>query len=113
MVHKSIKAAGQLAKDGIDVEVIDPRTLVPLDKKTILESVAKTSRLVVVSESQLTCGMCSEIAAIVAEEGWSFLKAPIKRVAIPNTPVPFAPVMEKSVIPDEQQIIDAVKSVLA
>lgn len=113
MVHKSIRAAEQLAKDGIDVEVIDPRTLVPLDKKTILESVAKTSRLVVVNESQLTCGMCSEIAAIVADEGWSSLKAPIKRVAVPDTPVPFAPIMEKSVIPDEQRIIEAVKLVLA
>jgi pyruvate dehydrogenase E1 component beta subunit len=112
MVHKAIKAAGQLAKEGIDVEVIDPRTLVPLDKKTILESVQKTSRLVVVSESQLTCGMCSEIAAIVADEGWSSLKAPIKRVAVPDTPVPFAPIMEKSVIPNEQGIIEAVKSVL-
>jgi acetoin:2,6-dichlorophenolindophenol oxidoreductase subunit beta len=112
MVHKSIKAAEQLAKEGIDVEVIDPRTLVPLDKKTILESVAKTSRLVIASESQLTCGMCSEIAAIVAEEGWSYLKAPIKRVAVPDTPVPFAPIMEKNVIPDEQRIIEAVNSVL-
>ena len=112
MVHKAVKAAVQLAKEGIDVEVIDPRTLVPLDTKTILESVRKTSRLVIVSDGQLTCGVTSEIAAIVAEQGFSYLKAPVKRVAIPDTPVPFAPVMEKSVIPDEQQIIEAVKSTL-
>lgn len=112
MVHKAVKAAAQLAKEGIDVEVIDPRTLVPLDKETILRSVRKTSRLVVVSEGQLTCGMTSEIAAMVADEGLWYLDAPIKRVAVPDTPVPFAPIMELSVIPGEQRIIEAVKSII-
>ena len=112
MVHKAIKAAEQLADDGIDVEVIDPRTLVPLDEETILQSVRKTSRLVVVSEGQLTCGMTSEISAMVAEKALLQLKAPIKRVAVPDTPIPFAPVMEKYVVPDEQRITDAVRSVL-
>ncbi len=112
MVHKAVKAAEQLKEEGIDVEVIDPRTLVPLDKETILKSVRKTSKLVVVSEGQLTSGMSSEISAMVAEKGLLHLKAPIKRVAVPDTPIPFAPVMEKCVIPDEQQIVDAVRSVL-
>jgi pyruvate dehydrogenase E1 component beta subunit len=112
MVHKAVRAAEQLANDGIEVEVIDPRTLVPLDEETILQSVRKTSRLVVVSEGQLSCGMTSEISAMVAEKAFPHLKAPIKRVAVPNTPIPFAPVMEERVVPDEEQIIDAIRSVL-
>ena len=112
MVHKAVRAAEQLQEEGIDIEVIDPRTLVPLDKESILQSVRKTSRLVVVSEGQLTCGMTSEISAMVVENAWPYLRAPIKRVAVPDTPIPFAPVMEKCVIPDEQRIIDAVRSVL-
>lgn len=112
MVHKAVKAAEQLKEEGIDAEVIDPRTLVPLDKETILQSVRKTSRLVVVSEGQLTCGMTSEISAMVAEKALFQLKAPVKRVTVPDTPIPFAPVMERNAIPDEQQIADAVRSVL-
>ncbi len=112
MVHKAVKAAEQFADDGIDVEVIDPRTLVPLDEETILQSVRKTSRLVVVSEGQLTCGMTSEISAMVAEKALFDLKAPIKRVAVLDTPIPFAPVMERNAVPDEQRITDAVRSVL-
>ncbi len=112
MVHKAVKAAEQLKAEGIDVEVIDPRTLVPLDEETILQSVRKTSRLVVVSEGQLTCGMTSEISAMVAEKGLLHLRAPIKRVAVPDTPIPFAPVMERNAIPDEQRITDAVRSVM-
>jgi pyruvate dehydrogenase E1 component beta subunit len=112
MVHKAVKAAEQLKEEGIDAEVIDPRTLVPLDEETILQSVRKTSRLVVVSEGQLSCGMTSEISAMVAEKAFPHLKAPIKRVAVPNTPIPFAPVMEERVVPDEEQIIDAIRSIL-
>ena len=112
MVHKAVKAAERLANDGIDVEVIDPRTLVPLDEETILQSVRKTSRLVVISEDVLTCGMTSEISAMVAEKALLYLKAPIKRVAVLDTPIPFAPVMESNAIPDEQRIADAVRSVL-
>ena len=112
MVHKSIKAAEELEKQGIDVEIIDPRTLVPLDKEMILKSVKKTGRLVIVSEDVLTCGVTSEIAAIVSEDALFYLDAPIKRVATPDTPIPFAPVMEKAVIPDEGRIIEAIKSVV-
>lgn len=112
MVHKSLAAAEALEEEGIDVEVIDPRTLVPLDRETILKSVEKTSRLVIVSEDVCTCGFTAEIAAIVAEEGMMSLDAPIKRVAVPDTPIPFAPVMERAVIPNEQKIIEAIKFVL-
>ena len=111
-VHRAIGAAAQLAAEGVDVEVIDPRTLVPLDKRTILESVEKTSRLVVVSEDVVRCGVTAEIAAVVAEEGMYYLDAPIKRVAVPDTPIPFAPEMEKAVLPSEERIIDAVREVM-
>ena len=113
MVHKAIKAAQQLEQEGIDAEIIDPRTLIPFDREAILNSVEKTSRLVIVSEDVLTCGVASEIAAMVAEYGLMSLDAPIKRVAVPDTPIPFAPEMEKAVIPDEERIIEAVKSTLS
>lgn len=112
MVHKALKAAGQLEKEGIDIEVIDPRTLVPLDRQAILESVRKTGRLVVASEDVLTCGFTSEVAACIAEEGAYYLEAPVKRVAVMDTPIPFAPSMEKDVIPSEENIIDAVRTVM-
>lgn len=112
MLHKSIKAAKELEKEGISVEVIDPRTLVPLDTGTILKSVEKTGRLVIVSEDVLMCGFGAEISAMVAENAVQFLKAPVKRIGIPNTPVPFAPNNEARVIPQEQQIIDTIKSIL-
>jgi pyruvate dehydrogenase E1 component beta subunit len=111
MVHKALKVADQLA-GRLDVEVIDPRTLVPLDRQTILESVAKTSRLVVVSEDVLTCGVSSEIAAMVAEHGLMYLDAPIRRVAVPDTPIPFAPAMEKAVIPQQEHILRAIAEVV-
>jgi len=112
MLHKSIKAAKALEKEGISVEVIDPRTLVPLDKETILKSVEKTGRLVIVSEDVITCGFTAEIAAVVSENALFSLDAPIKRVAAPHTPIPFAPNNEAMVIPQEQDVIDAIKSVL-
>lgn len=112
MLHKSIKAAKILEKEGVDVEVIDPRTLVPLDKDTILRSVEKTGKLVIVSEDVVTCGFASEIAAVVSENALFSLDAPIKRVCVPHTPIPFAPNNEIMVIPQEQNIIDAIKSVI-
>jgi pyruvate dehydrogenase E1 component beta subunit len=112
-VSVAIAAAERLAAEGIDVEVIDPRTLVPLDKAAILASVAKTGRLVVADETRLSCGVASEIAAIVAEEGFRSLKAPIIRVARPNAPVSAAPTHEAYVIPTPEKIVAAVKRVLA
>jgi acetoin:2,6-dichlorophenolindophenol oxidoreductase subunit beta len=113
MVHKALAAAARLAAEGVEVEVIDPRTLVPLDRETILASVRRTGRLVVASEDVLTCGVASEIAAIAAEEAVWSLDAPIVRVSVPDTPIPFAPNNEASVIPGEAQIIQAVRKVLA
>jgi pyruvate dehydrogenase E1 component beta subunit len=109
MLQKSLKAASRLETEGIDVEIIDPRTLVPLDKRTILDSVRKTSRLVIVDEDYERCGFASEVAAIVADEAFDRLDGPIKRVTTPNVPIPFAPVLEKAVIPDEVKIIEAVR----
>jgi pyruvate dehydrogenase E1 component beta subunit len=112
MVQKSLKAAKQLETEGIDVEIVDPRTLVPLDKNSILDSVKKTSRLVIVDEDYERCGFASEVAAIVADEIFDSLDAPIKRVCTPNVPIPFAPILEKAVIADEQKIIRTVKEVV-
>ena len=112
MVHKALAAAASLAAEGIEVEVIDPRTLVPLDRETILASVRKTGRLVVASEDVLTCGVASEIAAIAAEQAMWSLDAPVVRVAVPDTPIPFAPSNEAAVIPQVATIVEAVRKVL-
>jgi pyruvate/2-oxoglutarate/acetoin dehydrogenase E1 component len=112
MVHKALAAAEQLAKSGVNAEVVDPRTLAPLDKAAILASVKKTGRLVIVSEDTKTAGVSAEIAAIVAEEAVDYLDAPIKRVAEPDTPIPFSPPLESFVIPDEKRIIKAVKEII-
>ena len=112
MVHKAVGAAEKLEKEGIDAEVVDPRTLTPLDKNAIFKSVKKTGRLVVVSEDCKTAGVSAEIAAVVAEEAIDYLDAPIRRVAEPDTPIPFSPTLEQYVIPDEAAIIKAVKAVV-
>ncbi len=112
MVHKALEAAEDLAKEGIEVEVVDPRTLSPLDKETIINSVKKTHRLVIVHEAVKQAGPGAEIAAIVAEEAFEYLDAPIKRVAAPFTPVPFSPVLESAYIPSKESIISAVKEVV-
>jgi pyruvate dehydrogenase E1 component beta subunit len=111
MVHKALNAAQELEREGINIEIVDPRTLTPLDKKTIINSIKKTGRLVIVSEDCKTAGVSAEIAAIVAEEAIDYLDAPIKRVAEPDTPIPFSPPLEHYVIPDEKTIIKAVKEV--
>ena len=112
MVHESLKAAEELSKSGVEVEIIDPRTLVPLDKGAIVESVKKTGRLLIVEEDCKTCGVGAEIAAIVAEEAFDFLESPIKRIAEPDTPIPFSPVLETFVIPDEKAIVKGVEELL-
>ena len=112
MVHRSLQAAKVLEADGIEAEVIDVRTLVPLDEETIFASVRKSGRLVVVEEDNLTGGWGAEVAARVADSCIGSLEAPIRRVAAPDTPVPFAPVMENYYIPSVQKIVDAVKDLL-
>ena len=109
-MYRALAAAEQLAEEGIEAEVIDPRTLVPLDEELILESVRKTGRLVIVEEDNLTGGWAADVAAIVAEEALFWLDAPIKRVSAPDTPVPFAPVMEQFYVPSEERVVQAVKS---
>ncbi len=112
MVHKAIEAADELAKQGISAEVIDPRTLVPLDKKTLIDSVKKTGRLVLVTEETKTGATTAEIAAIVQEEAFDWLDAPIKRVNAPDTPVPFSPPLEQAFIPNKDRIISAVREIV-
>lgn len=108
MLYRALAAAEVLAEKGISAEVIDPRTLVPLDKELILESVRKTGRLVIVEEDNLTNGWGAEVAAIAADEAFIWLDAPIKRLAAPDVPPPFAPVLEAEYLPNEQKIIQAV-----
>ncbi|MDQ0414322.1 alpha-ketoacid dehydrogenase subunit beta [Mesobacillus stamsii] len=108
MTHQATAAAKILEEKGISAEVIDIRSLVPLDKEAILSSVRKTHRLVVVDEDYLSFGFTSEIAAIVAEEALYELEAPIKRLAIPDVPIPYSRDLEKYVIPNAQKIADAV-----
>jgi pyruvate dehydrogenase E1 component beta subunit len=112
MVHKSLAVAEALAKEGIEVEVIDPRTLTPFDEGTIIESVKKTHRLVVVTEEVAHAGSSAEIAARVADKAFDYLDAGIKRVTAPFTPVPFAPILEQEFIPSEAKITDAIYATL-
>lgn len=111
MVNLSLSAAEKLSGDGISVEVVDPRTLSPLDEESILESVRKTHRLVIVHEEVKFAGSGAEIAAIAAEKAFDYLDAPIIRVAAPFTPVPFSPTLEAEFIPSEEKIIEAVRTV--
>lgn len=110
MMYRAFAAAEILAEQGIEAEVIDPRTLVPLDKELILASVRKTGRLVIAEEDNLTGGWAAEIAAIVADEAFMWLDAPIKRVSAPDVPPPFAPILEREYVPDEEKIVAAVLS---
>ena len=111
MVHRALAAADTLQEKGVSLEVIDPRTIVPLDKQTIIESVEKTGRLVIISEEPWAGSFAAEVSAIVAEEAFDFLDAPIKRVCAPDTPVPFSPVLEKFWMPDEEGLIKAVTEI--
>jgi acetoin:2,6-dichlorophenolindophenol oxidoreductase subunit beta len=112
MVHFSLDAARELEKEGISVEVIDPRTLVPLDRDTILESVHKTNHLVVVNEEVERCGWAAEVSAMVQKHAFTDLDAPIERVCTRNTVLPFNPDLEKYVLPSRADIVRAVKTCL-
>jgi pyruvate/2-oxoglutarate/acetoin dehydrogenase E1 component len=114
MVYDALEAAEDMAKEGVSLEVIDPRTLVPLDRETILESVKKTGRLVVIDEACQTCGAAAEIIALVTADKAAFsrLKAAPARVCGLDVPVPFSPPMERYAIPDKARIIEAVRDVM-
>ncbi len=109
MVHSALEAAEILAKDGISLEVVDPRTVQPLDTDTILASVKKTHALVIAHEAVGFAGPGAEIAAQVAEKAFDYLDAPITRVAAPFCPVPFSPPLEQAFIPGAQDIVKAVR----
>lgn len=111
-VQTALTAAEQLAKKGIEAEVVDPRTLSPLDEETILASVAKTNRLIVIDEANPRCSIATDIAALVADKGFDTLDAPIKRVTAPHTPVPFSPVLEDLYLPSPEKVIQAVSELI-
>ena len=113
MVHRSMEAAKVLEKGGIDAEVIDVRTLVPFDWEAVFQSVRKTGRLIIVEEDNLTGGWGAEVAARVAESCIGYLDGPILRVAAPDTPVPFAPVMENFYVPSVERIVAAAQDLVA
>lgn len=108
----ALEAAERLADGGVAAEVIDVRTLVPLDRDTLLRSVAKTGRLVIADYAHRTCGAAAEIAAIVAEEGFESLRRPIQRVTTPDVNIPFAPALEKTLYPSAERIVAAARKIL-
>lgn len=109
MVHRSLSVAQKLGAEGIGLEIIDPRTLVPFDRETVIKSVRKTGRLIIVEEDTKTGGWGAEVAATISEEAIDYLDAPIKRVSALDTPIPASPPLEDYVIPNEERIIRAVK----
>jgi len=112
MLGVALKAAGALSSEGIEVEIVDLRTLLPLDKEAVIKSVEKTGRLVVLHEATRTGGFGAEIAALAAEEAFSSLKAPVRRLAAPDIPVPFSPPLEQFYIPNENQLVEVIKSIV-
>ncbi|MGI8477513.1 MAG: alpha-ketoacid dehydrogenase subunit beta [Thermomicrobiales bacterium] len=110
MVNRTLEAAGQLAAEGISVEVIDPRTVAPLDMGTILESVHKTGRLIIVDEDFGPAGMGAEISAQITEQAWDDLDAPIRRLNGLHTPIPYSPPLEAAVVPNVERIAAAIRS---
>lgn len=111
-VHTAMEAAQKLTGKGIEVEIVDPRSLSPLDEETILSSVAKTNRLIVMDEANPRCSMATDIAALVADKGFDTLDAPIKRITAPHTPVPFSPPLEDIYLPTSEKVIQVVSELL-
>jgi len=112
MLLIALEAASVLEEKGISLEVIDPRSLSPLDKETVIDSVSKTGRLMIVDEDTPQCSIASEIAAIVSEQCFDELDGPIRRVNAPHTPVPFSPALEKYFVPDVDRVIRTVKEMI-
>jgi 2-oxoisovalerate dehydrogenase E1 component beta subunit len=113
MVHLALEAAATLANDGIELEVVDLRTLVPLDKERILESVKKTSKVILLHEDVRTGGIAGELAAIIAEEAFEYLDGPIMRITAPDTPVPYSPPLEEFFLPKTSDIIRVARQLAA
>ena len=112
MVQYALEAARQLAEENISLEVIDPRTLVPLDRASIIASVKKTGRLLVADEAYLTCGIHGEIIASVAERAFKDLKTAPRRIGNPGVPVPFEPSLEETVLPTIDKIVNAAREMM-
>ena len=113
MAKLALEVAETLAEEDVDAEVVDPRSLSPLDSTTIVDSVRKTGRLVVVDESPPRCSIAADIAAMVSEQAFDALVAPVRRVTAPHSPVPLSPPLENAYVPDTERIIAAVRGVLA
>jgi 2-oxoisovalerate dehydrogenase E1 component beta subunit len=113
MVHTATEAADELAKEGFETEVLDLRTLIPWDKQKVLESVRRTSKVLVLHEDTRTGGFGGEIAATIAEEAFEDLDGPVMRVAAPDTPVPFSPPLEKAFIPQPEDVLNALRELAA
>jgi acetoin:2,6-dichlorophenolindophenol oxidoreductase subunit beta len=113
LVHESVDAAKQLEEQGVSVEIVDPRTLQPLDEETIIESVKKTNRCVVAHEAVTKMGFGAEVAAVVQHDAFDWLDAPIERVGAKFAPIPFAPVMEEFVVPHAKDVVEAVQRTVA
>ncbi len=111
-VNTALEAAAQLSEKGIDAEVLDPRSLSPLDEEAIFTSLEKTNRLIIIDEANPRCSIATDIAAIVADKGFDLLDAPIKRITAPHTPVPFSPVLEDQYLPTPDQIVSVTLELL-
>jgi pyruvate dehydrogenase E1 component beta subunit len=107
-VHTAAEAAQILAEEGVQAEVIDLRSLYPMDEAAVLASLEKTGRLVVIDEAPPHCGVASDVASLCADRGFDFLNAPVKKVTAPHTPVPFSPVLEDAYLPSADAIVAAV-----
>lgn len=112
MVHKALAVAQEMEAEGVSIEVVDPRTLCPLDKETIIDSFKKTGKMIIVDEGNRIGNFGSEVASIIAEEAVEYIQAPILKVTAPHVPVPYSPVLEKYYIPNEEGIKKAVHKVL-
>ena len=112
MVHFALQAAEILAKEGIDVEVVDLRTIKPMDKETVLNSVKKTNRVLCLQETWLTCGVAGEVAAVIADEAFDYLDAPVRRLGSPDCPAPFSPDLETYVLPSVEGIAAAARELM-
>jgi acetoin:2,6-dichlorophenolindophenol oxidoreductase subunit beta len=111
-VQTAVAAAELLARDGIDAEVLDLRSLQPLDEEAILETLGKTGRLVVVDEAPPRCGIASDVAALCVDRGFDLLNAPVRKVTAPHAPVPFSPVLEDAYVPTPEAVAAAARSQL-
>ncbi|MDP9341068.1 MAG: hypothetical protein M3Q23_02940 [Actinomycetota bacterium] len=112
MVHRALEAADDLAEEGISAEVVDLRTISPLDTAAILESVSRTGRALVVYESLRFLGVGAEVAAVIAEEGFPHLDAPVVRLAPPNVPAPFSPPLQDAFVPQVEDIVEAARKLV-